>query len=162
MSGCSLTAEARNSRTAETVLREWREASPVLIKLWPADWAVTQWVGLTFGDAPHDGVLLKIDMPGVGLTSVPATLAEIKTLGYLNLRDNMLESVPESLGDFDWLTYLNLERNRLSIIPSGLGRLDRLKTLYLTGNPWQFKGALPREWSLNNDLRQVSGCDFRY
>jgi Leucine-rich repeat (LRR) protein len=145
----------------EDILHAWRDESIKLQKLWPENKPVRKWAGLTFASTPNEHVLLKIYLPEQGLTSVPAALGEIKTLGYLNLRDNKLESVPGSLGEISWLTYLDLERNRLSKIPSKMGLLDRLKTLHLAGNPWQFNHSLPEEWRPEADLRQNGGCDFR-
>ena len=97
--------------TTEEVLRAWRADCPALQKIWP-EGPVSNWEGLTFGDAPSGDVLLKIHLPNQGLTSVPAALCAIQSLCYINLTDNKLRSVPSELGTVDWLTYLNLERNR--------------------------------------------------
>jgi leucine-rich repeat protein SHOC2 len=149
-----------SSRTLD-VLHEWRAICPELQKLWPESRPVKKWAGLTFASTTSEHVLLKIHLPEQGLKVVPEALGEIKSLGYLNLRDNKLESVPASLGDFLWLTYLNLERNRLARIPPEMGVLNRLKTLRLSGNPWQFKHSLPEEWRWEGELRQNGGCEFR-
>jgi leucine-rich repeat protein SHOC2 len=147
--------------TTEKVLRDWRAECPALQKLWPKDDPVTSWTGLTFGDAPSERVLLKIHLPDMGLTSVPASIGTLASLGYVNLTDNKLRDVPSELCNISWLTYLNLERNLLGRVPHQLGELTRLKTLHLAGNPWQFRNALPSEWGWDSDLRQNGGCDFR-
>jgi hypothetical protein len=146
--------------TTAGILTAWRDGCPQLLKLWPEK-KVQKWAGLTFAEAPDEHVLLKIHLPGQGLTWLPNELGEIKSLGYLNLRDNKLTSLPPSLGDFSWLTFLNLERNILTHIPPEMGKLDRLKTLHLAGNPWRFRDPLPDEWKPQGDMRTNGGCDFR-
>jgi Leucine-rich repeat (LRR) protein len=120
--------------TMEEVLRVWRSECPALQKLWPEEAPVTAWEGLTFGDAPSDHVLLKIHLLNQGLTSVPATLGDLHSLGYVNLTDNKLRDVPSELGNITWPTYLNLERSCLGRIPSELGELTSERLFHRNGD----------------------------
>lgn len=104
--------------------------------------------------------LEKLELHLNKLTSIPASVCELKSLKYLDLHMNRLRglpssignltqleyldvssnfddliSVPESVGFLVSLTYCNLSFNQIKELPNSLGRLEKLGTLKLDGNP---------------------------
>ena len=88
-----------------------------------------------------------------GLTgTIPAALARLSNLTYLNLNSNSLNgSIPPELGGLANLQELSLPYNFLSgSIPAELGDIDDLRRLSLHGN--RLEGSIPAELG---DLSQL-------
>ncbi len=69
------------------------------------------------------------------LHRIPADIAELKHLVFLDLSGNKLRSLPVELGDMLTLRELSLNNNALRILPCELGRLFLLQSLGVSGNP---------------------------
>ncbi|NUP68620.1 MAG: hypothetical protein HOW71_41335 [Nonomuraea sp.] len=83
-----------------------------------------------------------LDLSGLNLTEIPATLGGLKGLKTLDLSFNSLSRLPEEIGDLTALTHLNLDENELTALPAAIGRLKALTTLSVQRNRLR---ALPEE-----------------
>jgi Leucine-rich repeat (LRR) protein len=115
------------------VLKRWRNQCPELRRIWDEQTLVTEWPGITVGEAGGDseGRVVTIHLGGKGLTGVvPASLGELTALTELRLDTNQLTGhVPESLVGLTALSQLWLNGNQLSgVVPLPL-------TERLTGPP---------------------------
>ncbi len=78
--------------------------------------------------------LRRLDLDNNQLATVPLTICQLVALSHLNLSKNLLTTVPPELGDLGYLTELNLAHNRLSTVPGEIGRLEDLAILDLDCN----------------------------
>jgi len=69
-----------------------------------------------------------------GLTSLPESISQIRSLTQLSLANNGLISLPESIGQLTNLTYLSLGNNELTILPESIGDLTNLTHLDISNN----------------------------
>jgi leucine-rich repeat protein SHOC2 len=118
-------------------LRTWREQCPELRALWDEAAPVTEWKGITLGEAGDANAVrvVKINIINTGLSGdVPAALGSLTALNALSLGGNELTSVPKELGGLTALKTLNLSGNQLTSVPAALGLLSALRTLNLSGN----------------------------
>ena len=69
-----------------------------------------------------------------GLTSLPESISQIRSLTQLSLANNGLISLPESIGQLTNLTYLSLANNELTILPESIGDLTNLTHLDISNN----------------------------
>jgi Leucine-rich repeat (LRR) protein len=86
--------------------------------------------------------VVELSLAGLGLSTVPEEVWQLKQLQKLNLYNNNLETLPEAIGNLELLKYLKLERNQLRELPASLGNLKLLEQLDLRTN--QLK-ELPEE-----------------
>lgn len=89
-----------------------------------------------------------LNLSGLGLETVPASISALTNLGLLDLGKNKLTSLPPGIGELRKLNTLFLEGNRLTSLPRELGNLRRLQTLWLQNNQLA---------SLPDSLLQLSG-----
>ncbi|MEV0457707.1 COR domain-containing protein [Catellatospora methionotrophica] len=82
----------------------------------------------------HDHRSHRLDLANLGLSELPSSLQEVKTLTALDLSGNELAVLPGWLGELTGLTSLDLTRNELRTLPDSLGGLSRLTTLKLSFN----------------------------
>src|SRR5262245_21353604 len=80
----------------------------------------------------------ELDLFGLGLTEVPATLNELSQLRSLNLGGNQLREVPIALVKFKQLQELDLFSNQLGEVPSTLFELRQLQKLDLSENQLRY------------------------
>jgi len=66
-----------------------------------------------------------LDLIGLGLTALPAELAQLTHLEWLDLSDNRLTALPAELGQLTNLRWLSLSGNPLTALP----RLTHLEEL---------------------------------
>lgn len=78
--------------------------------------------------------LKSASMVHCGLTSLPAAIAQWKSLTSIHLRDNSLSSLPEEIGTFTNLTQLNLRGNNLTVLPASVTQLKSLLYLDIGSN----------------------------
>ena len=76
----------------------------------------------------------ELDLLGLGLSAVPATITQLTNLTRLDLQGNELTSVPDTITQLTNLTRLNLQGNRLASVPDTITQLTNLTELYLHGN----------------------------
>jgi internalin A len=76
----------------------------------------------------------KLDLSGLDLDAVPASIGQLQNLTTLDLSQNQLTSVPEELGQLQNLTTLDLYENQITSVPRKLGQLQNLTTFDLYGN----------------------------
>ena len=135
------------------------------------------WHGITV----RDGRVAEVDLEGNGLSGpLPAVLANLSSLGALNLRTNdltgpisselgaliHLESlfldgnqltgpIPPELGALSRVVYLFMGENDLTgALPATLGNLSRVEYLSLAGNA--LTGPTPHEWGGMTRLIQLN------
>ncbi len=77
--------------------------------------------------------IVKLNLDGLRLTSLPEEIGQLKELRELNLEDNQLIFLPDVFNDK--LETINLRNNQLSSIPSQIKNLPNLKKLLLQHNP---------------------------
>lgn len=66
--------------------------------------------------------------------SIPNSIANLKTLNYLDMSDCNLKDIPACIGELPNLEYLNLEKNEIETIDPAVGSLSNLATLNLSSN----------------------------
>ncbi len=84
----------------------------------------------------------RLDLSGLGLTTLPPEIGQLTALTRLDLYNNHLSALPPEIGKLTALTQLNLERNRLTSLPPEIGHLTALNKLDLGSNQLS---ALPPE-----------------
>jgi Leucine-rich repeat (LRR) protein len=82
----------------------------------------------------------KLDLSGLGLTSVPDEVRDVHGLSELTLAGNSLVSLPPWIEELTQLQELNVSENRLVELPS-LSGLHRLIRLFVQGNELQILPA---------------------
>lgn len=76
-----------------------------------------------------------LDLSDNKLTSLPLAICELRHLRILHVDNNRLSSLPEEIGNLGNLATLLLHDNELTSLPEGLERLTALRLLFLQGNP---------------------------
>jgi internalin A len=76
-----------------------------------------------------------LELPGLGLTSVPGSLAELRNLRLLSLRANQITAIPDFLAELTNLKFLDLSDNQITTIPDSLAQLVKIQVLRLGHNP---------------------------
>ena len=82
-----------------------------------------------------------LDLPSLGLTSLPYEIGKLTSLIELNLWNNQLTSLSPEIGQLARLTELCLSRNQLTRLPPEIGQLTSLTQLDLSKN--QFTSLPP-------------------
>jgi len=88
----------------------------------------------TFGFVAENGHVVQLGLYKKGLTSLPETIGNLKSLQELYLHENKLTSLPETIGNLTSLKELWLYENKLTSLPETIGNLTNLKELYLWSN----------------------------
>ncbi|MHA1682192.1 MAG: leucine-rich repeat domain-containing protein [Promethearchaeota archaeon] len=88
----------------------------------------------TFGFAAKDGHVVQLGLHRIGLTSLPDTIGNLKSLKYLDLVNNELTSLPDTIGNLTSLQTLWSAGNQLTSLPDTIGNLTSLQTLWPPGN----------------------------
>jgi len=76
---------------------------------------------------------LRLELSGLGLTTLPPEIGQLTALTRLDLNNNQLTSLPPEIGRLTALTELRLSRNQLTSLPE-IVRLTALMVLRLSGN----------------------------
>ena len=111
---------------------------------WSGDLAMSDWSGISIGDAPRRVIGVKLNNSSLGGV-IPAALGDLAKLQDLWLGGNQLTGeIPPELGNLTSLYALYLDQNRLTgEIPAELGNLSALEGLFLYNN--QLTGSIPPE-----------------
>jgi Leucine Rich repeats (2 copies)/Leucine Rich Repeat len=88
----------------------------------------------TVGYYAHDHHVTWLSLNNLGLSSLPESLGNLKSLTNLALISNKLSTLPRSLGNLSSLEKLYLHFNQFSDLPRSLGNLSSLKDLSLNNN----------------------------
>ena len=75
-----------------------------------------------------------LDVHGLGLTELPASIGQLPQLLRLHISDNQLEALPETISELTQLQILDASRNRLEALPDSIGELTQLNRLDLASN----------------------------
>jgi len=75
-----------------------------------------------------------IDLSALNLTTIPASLAELVNLEYLELQDNQITILPDFLAQLSKLKQLDLANNQVADIPDAFSHLADLEELNLNNN----------------------------
>ena len=118
---------------------------------WLTDASISDWSGVTASNIVNGGTVGECVVRRLYISfdrlsgEIPAELANLAHLEYLNLNGNQLSGmIPIELGKIPNLRSLDLSRNQLSgAIPAELGNLPNLEDLDLSDN--QLSGAIPAE-----------------
>ncbi|MBS9462852.1 hypothetical protein KIM67_10550 [Flagellimonas sp. 389] len=92
---------------------------------------IATWRGVTLDD---NGKLVKLDIDGVGLDNLPATIGYLTNLENLSLKKNSLTLLPPEIGNLTSLQILDLDENSLTSLPPEIGNLTSLVDLSLFKN----------------------------
>lgn len=76
----------------------------------------------------------KIDLPRLGITTLPGSIGNLANLQYLDLSSNKLTTLPTDFSDLTSLQYLDLSNNKLTSIPDSIGNLTDLQMLAVGNN----------------------------
>jgi hypothetical protein len=121
------------------------------VENWNTDAPLDQWEGLYF----EDGVLRGIDLSGYNLTgAIPAAIADIPTLEWLELSHNHITAFPEDITlpcmRRVWMGYNEME----GPLPESFANMPLLEDLFLDNN--LFVGGIPDSYFTNlNNLGQL-------
>jgi internalin A len=85
---------------------------------------------------------VELNLSGLDLSTIPASISELKNLKKLSLAQNIIEEIPRDLFELEQLSWLSLENNKIMFIPRDIGKLCELKELYLGNNSLS---SLPNE-----------------
>ncbi len=86
-------------------------------------------------DAKEQKEGTQLDLPKLGLLSIPKQTLGLKRLRVMNLRANKLSMLPTELCEtLQELEFLNLSENSISYLPENISSLSRLRTLLLQNN----------------------------
>ncbi|NCO00411.1 MAG: GNAT family N-acetyltransferase [Epsilonproteobacteria bacterium] len=77
--------------------------------------------------------IVRLDLSGNGLKSIPENIGMLSKLISLNLSNNKLQELPDSLSKLSNLSNLDLRRNAFENFPAVIGKLS-LKSLNLSSN----------------------------
>ena len=118
---------------------------------WLTDASISDWSGVTASNIVNGGTVGECVVRRLYISfdrlsgEIPAELANLAHLEYLNLNGNQLSGmIPIELGKIPNLRSLDLSRNQLSgAIPAELGNLPNLEDLDLSDN--QLSRAIPAE-----------------
>ena len=118
---------------------------------WLTDAPISDWSGVTASNIVNGGTVGECVVRRLYISfdrlsgEIPAELANLAHLEYLNLNGNQLSGmIPLELAKIPNLRSLDLSRNQLSgAIPAELGNLPNLEDLDLSDN--QLSGAIPAE-----------------
>lgn len=89
----------------------------------------TKW-GYTIRNNKITGISLK----ECGISSLPESIGDFRSLELLHLDNNKLETLPESIGDLTTLRILRLNGNKILNLPMSIGNLKSLRDLFLYHN----------------------------
>ena len=101
--------------------------------------------------------LESLDMSGIGLSTLPASVETLKDLQNLNICGNkLITSLPEEIGKLRNLRALNLSGTGIIKLPEEIGNLASLEELYLSSN----MGDLPNYVTNLRNLKifDAAGC----
>jgi internalin A len=93
-------------------------------------------------DATQKSQETHLDLSGLGLQELPASIGQLTQLIGLDLSGNNLVTLPEGLGQLKWLARLLLKENQLTTLPDALQQLKHLYWLNVDRNKLR---SLP-EW----------------
>ena len=83
------------------------------------------------GFSVENNQIMGIGLHDCGISTLPESISNLKSLTYLNLKDNQLMTLSESISNLKSLTGLSLVYNQLTTLPESIGNLNSLKTLLL-------------------------------
>ncbi len=93
-----------------------------------------------------------LDLSGLGLTTLPLSIVQLRDLRRLSVEENRLRILPEFLGELTNLTILDVEENELEELPNSLGNLSNLRILYARRN---LLATLPGSFQHLNNLEEA-------
>ena len=105
----------------------------------------------TFGKKVEGDHILGLGLYGCGLTTLPESFGQLKSLQTLEMYENQLTSLPESFGQLKSLQILGIPNNQLTTLPESFGALQSLQELALGSNqltslPASFGELKSLEW----------------
>lgn len=86
-----------------------------------------------------------LNLSGMGLTELPASIGKCTHLQELALSYNRLTELPESLGLLTRLKVLRLDNNQLKVLPASLGNLTELNKVWIDAPLGVFPDFI-RQW----------------
>ena len=75
-----------------------------------------------------------LNLSGLGLTELPASIGQLAQLQTLCLDDGQLTALPEALGRLTQLRRFSVANNRLTTLPEAIGQLVQLQSLQVSKN----------------------------
>jgi hypothetical protein len=88
------------------------------------------WTGITCAG----GSVTEIQLTGIGLTNIPASINALTKLAHLGLDQNQLTGAPTQIGTLADLQFLDLSNNQMVSVPVSIGNLTKLDQLWLNNN----------------------------
>jgi internalin A len=73
-------------------------------------------------------------LAGLGISSIPEIIWELKNLEFLYIHQNQITEIPEEISRLTNLRHLIADENQLAAIPDAIGRLISLQGLGLRSN----------------------------
>ncbi len=81
-----------------------------------------------------DMTIIRLDLRGEGITTVPAIIGDISSLKELDLSSNQIRSLPSTIGRLTNLASLDVRNNLLTELPSQITEISALRKLWLSNN----------------------------
>ncbi|MFX1503606.1 MAG: GTP-binding protein, partial [Promethearchaeota archaeon] len=107
----------------------------------------------SFGIKIEESNVVGLGLFNCFLSTLPKSIASLKSLQKLNLCCNQLIQVPEVILKLDSLEWLDLALTDLKLLPESIGNLNSLKFLYLENNSL---AKLPRSISHLGYLKELN------
>jgi internalin A len=85
-------------------------------------------------EAARKSKATELNLSGLGLTELPASIGQLTQLHHLHVSDNRLTALPEALGQLTQFQSLDVSGNRLTALPEALGQLTQLQSLDVSEN----------------------------
>lgn len=100
----------------------------------------------------------ELNLSGMGLTELPASIGRLVQLRALYLNNNQLTALPETIGQLSQLQTLEVSGNKLRALPARIGDLRKLNSLKVRRN---FLSNLPESIGCLGSLRWLRIQDNR-
>ena len=96
--------------------------------------------------------LERLELQYNSITTLPESITKLTSLTYLSLGSNSITTLPESIGNLTSLEYLSLWGNSISTLPESIGNLTSLEKLYLNNNDLS---TLPESITMLKSLKEL-------
>ena len=103
--------------------------------------------------------IAEIGLSNCGVSTLPESIGNLKSLKKLYVDQNQLKTLPESIGNLTSLTCLRVFWNKLSTLPESIGHLSSLKELNLTKNQLS---ALPESITKLKSLKVLGLAENKF
>lgn len=85
-------------------------------------------------EAARKSKATELNLSGLGLTELPASIGQLTELHFLKANNNRLTKLSGNIGELAQLQHLNLGWNNIRALPEAIGQMAQLQRLYINRN----------------------------